>query len=82
MITLCLLIFVKPEQIPHLMRKLGRSYGRLVGMSQRVQNEVDRLAREAELGDPPQNSVLAPTENPAGTPDAGTKTSESQTEEQ
>lgn len=47
-IVLVLLVFLRPADIPAVVRKLGRLYGRLNAMSGNLRMEIDRGLREAE----------------------------------
>lgn len=50
-IVLVLLVFMRPEDIPAAVRKLGRLYGRLTSMSGKLRMEIDQGIREAQKED-------------------------------
>ncbi len=50
-IVVVLLVFMRPQDIPAAVRKLGRLYGRLTSMSGKLRMEIDRGIREAEQED-------------------------------
>ncbi len=50
-IVVVLLVFMRPQDIPAAVRKLGRLYGRLTSMSGKLRMEIDRGIREAQQED-------------------------------
>lgn len=61
LICVALLVFVRPEELPRVMRKVGRLYGRVTGSSRRIMRQFQY---SMELDDDPQqddpgNSIAA-----------------------
>lgn len=61
LICVALLVFVRPEELPRVMRKAGRLYGRVTGSSRRIMRQFQY---SMELDDDPQqddpgNSIAA-----------------------
>jgi len=80
-VVLCLVIFIKPEQIPRVMRKFGQFYGRITTITRHAQQEMDRLVAEGELEERPSYSVLAPKhESHVAAPADGAASKETRTE--
>ena len=53
LICVAVLVFVRPEELPRVMRKLGTLYGRVTGSSRRIMRQ---LQYPPELDDDPQQS--------------------------
>ena len=53
LICMVVLVFVRPEELPRVMRKLGTLYGRVTGSSRRIMRQ---LQFPPELDDDPQQS--------------------------
>lgn len=51
LICIVVLVFVRPEELPRVMRKLGTLYGRVTGSSRRIMRQ---LQFPPELDDDPQ----------------------------
>lgn len=51
LICVALLVFVRPEELPRVMRKAGRLYGRVTGASRRIMRQFQY---SMELEDDPQ----------------------------
>ncbi len=51
LICVALLVFVRPEELPRVMRKAGRLYGRVTGASRRIMRQFQY---SMELDDDPQ----------------------------
>ena len=55
LICVALLVFVRPEELPRVMRKLGTLYGRVTGSSRRIMRQFQdhlELEDDAAQGDP------------------------------
>jgi Sec-independent protein translocase protein TatA len=53
LICVAVLVFVRPEELPRVMRKLGTLYGRVTGSSRRIMRQ---LQYPPEFDDDPQQS--------------------------
>ena len=68
MLCIVVLVFVRPEELPRVMRKLGTLYGRVTGSSRRIMRQ---LQFPPELDDDPQqgeagHSIAPPHGNETG----------------
>lgn len=78
LICVALLVFVRPEELPRVMRKVGRLYGRVTGSSRRIMRQFQY---SMELDDDPQqddpgNSIAAAgsEQDAAGNGETGKRT--------
>lgn len=54
LICVALLVFVRPEELPRVMRKVGRLYGRVTGSSRRIMRQFQQ-SMELDDDDPHQD---------------------------
>jgi Sec-independent protein translocase protein TatA len=65
MICIVVLVFVRPEELPRVMRKLGTLYGRVTGSSRRIMRQLQfppELDDDPQQGDP-GHSIAPPDGN-------------------
>ena len=65
LICIVVLVFVRPEELPRVMRKLGTLYGRVTGSSRRIMRQFQfppELEDDPQQGDP-GHSIAPPDGN-------------------
>ena len=67
LICIVVLVFVRPEELPRVMRKLGTLYGRVTGSSRRIMRQFQfppELEDDPQQGDPGHS--IDPNSNKTG----------------
>ena len=68
LICIVVLVFVRPEELPRVMRKLGTLYGRVTGSSRRIMRQLQfppGVEDDPQQGDP-GHSIAPPDGNGTG----------------
>jgi len=85
LICVALLVFVRPEELPRVMRKAGRLYGRVTGSSRRIMRQFQysmELDDDPQQDDPGHSIAAGSEQDAAGNGGTGKRTGANAREEE